>query len=127
MTCKDWKLIAVHNQKGEYGHIHHVNVHNYVTEIYDKNDIQCDLYCFGKYYKASRLKVVGNTLPKISKERYEFKKKLADMYTSQEKTVNKLWHMAYYEDWTLYKRYSEHPEMKKQTATALGVAVNEAQ
>ena len=127
MTCKDWKLIAVHNQKGEYGHIHHVNVHNYVTEIYDKNDIQCDLYCFGKYYKASRLKVVGNTLPKISKERYEFKKKLADMYTSQKKTVDKLWHMAYYEDWTLYKRYSEHPEMKKQTATALGVAVNEAQ
>ena len=98
-----------------------------VTEIYDKNDIQCDLYCFGKYYKASRLKVVGNTLPKISKERYEFKKKLADMYTSQKKTVDKLWHMAYYEDWTLYKRYSEHPEMKKQTATALGVAVNEAQ
>ena len=52
---------------------------------------------------------------------------LADMYTSQKKTVDKLWHMAYYEDWTLYKRYSEHPEMKKQTATALGVAVNEAQ
>ena len=66
-------------------------------------------------------------MPKISKERYEFKKKLADMYTSQKKTVDKLWHMAYYEDWTLYKRYSEHPEMKKQTATALGVAVNEAQ
>ena len=58
---------------------------------------------------------------------WDFKKKLADMYTSQKKTVNKLWHMAYYEDWTLYKRYSEHPEMKKQTATALGVAVNEAQ
>ena len=100
-------------------------MHNYVTEIYDKNNIKCELYCFGKYYKATRIEIVGGSLPKISKERYEFKKKLADMYTSQKKTVDKLWHMAYYENWTLYEPYSEHPEMKNNNATELGVAVNE--
>lgn len=129
MTCKKWKLIAVHNKKGEYGHIHHINVHRYVTDVYDSEDIDCDLYCFGKYYKKSQIDAVKDSIPKISQEQYDFKKKLADMYTSQKKTVDKLWHMAWFEDWTLYKRYSDNPEYDpadKADNNTIGAAINEA-
>lgn len=106
---KDWEQIVVHNQAGEYGHIHHQNVHSIVTEIYDRDNIKSPLYCFGKYYKAVDIDSVKDDLTPISDEEYEFKKNLADMYKSQKKTVKKLWHMARYEMWTEYERYSEHP------------------
>ena len=99
-------------------------MHNYVTEIYDKNNIQCDLYCF-KPSITRHLKVMGNTLPKISRRPQSSRKKACEGIPLKE-NINKLWHMAYYEDWTLYKRYSEHL-VEKIAATALGVAVDEAQ
>lgn len=128
MTCKEWNTIAVHNQKGEYGHTHHINLHGYVTEIYDRDNIGGELYCFGRYYKKSRIEQVKDGIPKMTEERYNFKEKLAGMYTSQQKTISKLWHMAWYEDWALYERFSEHPEFANSAGNDLiGAVANETE
>lgn len=103
---KDWDLIVTHNKDGEYGHAHHKMVHQFVTEIYSKNNISSDLYFFGKYYKKSDLGEAEKNLTKLDDERIGFKEKLAPYYASQEKTVNKLWHMAEYEMWQKYESES---------------------
>ena len=107
MKYKKWDEIVVHNRHGEYGHLHHRNVHAIVTEIYDRNNFDCQLFCFGKYYRKDDIDSVKDKLVPISDKEYEFKKKLADMYVSQKKTVDKLWHMARYEMWTKYEKNSE--------------------
>lgn len=102
MEYKDWELIVTHNEDGEYGHQHHKLVHQFVTDIYEDNEINSDLYYFGKYYKKSELNDSENDLKKLDDERLAFKERLAPYYASQEKTVNKLWHMAEYEMWQKY-------------------------
>lgn len=128
MTYKKWDEIVTHNTNGEYGHIHHQSVHSFVTEIYDRLDIDSELYCFGKYYTKSKIDSVKENLKPISDEEYEFKKNLADIYVSPEGTVEALWHMSRYEMWERYERYSEHPQMKKKTESLNGGtgALNEA-
>lgn len=113
MKFKDWEQITVHNQAGEYGHIHHQNVHSIVTEIYDRNGLPMPLYNFGQYYKASEMDSVKDKLVPLSDEEYDFKCELAEKYTSQKKTLNKLWHIAKYEMWTEYEPYSENPFLKR--------------
>lgn len=108
MEYKDWKLIVTHNKDGEYGHQHHKMVNQFVTDIYENSKINSDLYYFGKYYKKSELNDAENDLKKLDDERLEFKEKLAPHYASQEKTVNKLWHMAEYEMWQKYIPGSEN-------------------
>ena len=112
MKYKKWDEIVTHNQNGEYGHIHHQTIHSLVTEIYDKANIDRPLYCFGKYYRKKDMKKVEKNLVPISDEEYEFKEKLAKNYVSQGKTMKNLWHMARYEMWTEYEKYSEHPSYK---------------
>ena len=64
----------------------------------------------------------------MTEERYNFKEKLAGMYTSQQETISKLWHMAWYEDWTLYERFSEHPEFANSAGNDLiGAVANETE
>lgn len=111
LSYKDWEQVAVHNQNGEYGHIHHINVHRYVTQLYDENEYDFPLYCFGKYYRKAKIDQVKDKLTPISDEEYEFKLKLSKIYVSQENTINGLWHMARYEMWTLYNKYEEHPSV----------------
>ena len=113
MTYKKWDQIVTHNLNGEYGHIHHKSLHAIVTEIYDRDNIQSDLYTFGKYYRKAVINPKKDHLVEITEEQYQFKKKLADMYVSQKNVVKNLWHMSRYEMWTKYEPYSEHPYMKK--------------
>lgn len=113
MKYKKWEQIVVHNQAGEYGHIHHQNVHAITTEIYDRNHMTEPLYFFGQYFKKRDIDKVKNQLVPITEEQYQFKKRLADLYGSQNKTVKKLWHMSRYEMWMPYKPYSEHYAMGK--------------
>lgn len=130
MNFKHWNLIVTHNQNGEYGHIQHQSVHSFVTEIFDSEGIDSTLYCFGKYYTAKRIGAVKSKLTPISAEEYAFKKKLADIYASQGRTVENLWHMARYEEWTEYEKYSEHPQLKykqkQDDNTKNGVIIDEA-
>lgn len=107
IKMKNWEEIVVHNTEGEYGHLHHKNLHFMVTDIYDKYNIKCPLYCFGKYYKNKNIDLYKDKLVPLSDKEYKFKKKLAEMYVSQQKTIQKLWHMSRYEMWTQYERNSE--------------------
>ena len=117
MTYKKWDEIVTHNSNGEYGHVHHQTLHSLVTEIYDRDNIDSELYCFGKYYRKSKIDSVKDKLVPLSEEEYEFKKKLADIYVSQKSTVDSLWHMSRYEMLERYERYTEHPQIKKKTAS----------
>ena len=129
INYKDWDIIVTHNQNGEYGHIQHQEVHSFVTEIYDRSPSNSKMYCFGQYYKLNKIFYVSYKLEPISEEEYLYKKKLADIYTSQGSTINNLWHMANYEMWTEYEKYSEHPQLKyagyEQDAERSGDLVNE--
>lgn len=130
MEYKHWNLIVTHNQNGEYGHIQHQSVHSYVTEIFDRDNIDSSLFCFGKYYTAKRIGAVKKNLTPISDEEYAFKKKLADIYSSQGRTIDNLWHMAEYEEWTEYEKFSEHSQyrykQKEDDNTKNGVIIDEA-
>ena len=54
-----------------------------LSEIYDRDNIGGELYCFGRYYKKSRIEQVKDGIPKMTEERYNFKEKLAGMYTER--------------------------------------------
>lgn len=103
LECQDWELVVTHNQKGEYGHVHHQMTHNMVVSAYEKEHLTVPLYCFGTYYSAERLPEVQEHLPRISDAAWEQKKALLANYHSQERVVENLSHMTPYENWTLYQ------------------------
>ncbi|MCR5149576.1 MAG: PIG-L family deacetylase [Eubacterium sp.] len=113
MECKDWELIVTHNTAGEYGHQHHKYTHKIVTEIYDRNSLKPPLFNFGEYHSKKNLPEFEKDMTKISDKEYEYKCELVKVYASQDKTVNKLYHMLPYEMWTQYEQYSENPQFKK--------------
>lgn len=129
VNYKNWDMIVTHNQHGEYGHIQHQSVHSFVTEVYDRSASNSKFYCFGRYYRAVRMPSVKDKLKPISREEYEYKKKLSELYSSQQEVIKNLWHMSQYEMWTEYKKYSEHPQLKydssKQKSGRIGDLVNE--
>jgi hypothetical protein len=109
MDYKDWELVTTYDVFGEYGHIQHISTHCYVTDVYDSGDFDFPLYSFGKYYTAARIGSVKDELTPISDEEYQFKEYLSKLYASQSKIIDNLWHMARYEMWTEYEKYTEHP------------------
>lgn len=106
LSLKKWKVIATHNPKGEYGHIHHIMTSKIVTDIYKENYLSYDnLYYFGDYYKKSELGNVSDSLTAIDEKNYETKLRIIKkIYTSQDFLMEKFGHMAKYENW---KKYSE--------------------
>ena len=104
LSLKKWKVIATHNPKGEYGHIHHIMTSKIVTDIYKENYLNCDnLYYFGDYYKKSEIGNVSNSLIPISEKDYETKLNIIKkIYTSQDFLMAKFGHMAKYENWNKY-------------------------
>ncbi len=103
MKCKNWDLIVTHNKDGEYGHQHHKYTHSIVTEIYNDNKLEAPLFCFGTYYSKDKLPDHESKMIKMYDKQIEFKNELIKVYESQEKTVQKFWHMSPYEMWTLYE------------------------
>lgn len=104
LAMKDWKLIVTHNEKGEYGHIHHKMTHSIVTNVYENNYLDKDnLYFFGKYYKKENLEEVKDELPEITEENYNKKNDIIyKYYTSQKSVADGLSHMFKYENWDKY-------------------------
>jgi len=43
----DYDVICTHSKKGEYGHVHHMNVHDFVAERLTKNQ-RCLTFGYGK-------------------------------------------------------------------------------
>lgn len=109
LSLKKWKTIVTHNEKGEYGHIHHKMTHNIVTDIYEKNYIDNDnLYFFGKYYKKDKIDEVKDTLSQITEEENNKKTKiLYDYYVSQKSTLDGLQHIFKFENFTKYEKSEE--------------------
>ncbi len=103
LESQDWELVVTHNQKGEYGHIHHRMTHSMVVSAYEKEHLTVPLYFFGTYYSAARLPAVQEQLPRISDEALAQKEALLTNYHSQERVVENLSHMNPYENWTLYR------------------------
>jgi len=102
LDSNDWEVIVTHNEKGEYGHIHHVKTNEIVTNLYDKNEYDSDLYYFGEYYSKSKIGEVESTLIPISLELLEEKEEILKLYESQAKVVEDLSHMNKYEMWKRY-------------------------
>lgn len=99
---KDWETIVTHNERGEYGHQHHIMTHELVTESYLSVKSDAELMFFGKYYKAVDIGAHEKDMERISDERLKYKTELAELYESQSKVVKKLWHMAPYEEFSRY-------------------------
>ena len=102
MDSKHWKLVVTHNQKGEYGHVHHVMTHDIVTAAHDNASDKSigSLYYFGKYYKKDKIGEVSDSLDKLSVEQLKYKEDLLKLYESQSGTIKKLEHMNSFENWT---------------------------
>lgn len=98
LAYKDWKEVVTHNEQGEYGHIHHKKVHQFVTRCFKKSGLKdAKLEYFGKYHGR---KYKGKTI--YSKSEIREKAKVLSLYRSQKRTVKKLSHMNPYENWTTY-------------------------
>ncbi|MEI3323606.1 MAG: PIG-L family deacetylase [Eubacterium sp.] len=98
INYKNWDEIVTHNEKGEYGHIHHIMTHNIVDEACDKTGTGAKVMYFGKYYKKINLPETG--LEKIDEDLLKQKDEISKLYPSQKKTIDKLHHMFPYENWT---------------------------
>lgn len=106
ISYKEWELVVTHNPKGEYGHAHHIMTNNIVTNIM-KDDLD-RLYYFGKYYKASKIGEVEDTLKRIEdKNSIEIKNEMIKQYASQESVTDSLSHMFPYENWECASNYHE--------------------
>ena len=104
ISAYNWKVIVTHNSKGEYGHIHHKILNKIVTNIYDNNDIEGELFYFGKYYNKSKVADLRNNQDKYNPNSINEKKKLIKMYHSQNFIKKMFNHMTDYEDWQKYEK-----------------------
>lgn len=97
INYKDWDEIVTHNEKGEYGHRHHIMTHELVAQACDELNVNARQMYFGTYYKAGEL---PDGLQHIDKKVLKQKKQIAKLYKSQKRTVKKFKHMLPYENWT---------------------------
>lgn len=98
INYKDWDIVVTHNEKGEYGHQHHVMTHSLVNKACEKVKTKAKVMYFGKYYKKKNLP--ENGLEQINSELIQQKDEIAKIYSSQTKMISKLHHMFPYENWT---------------------------
>lgn len=103
ISYKDWNQIVTHNEKGEYGHIHHIMTHEIVANTCDKVDYTGKQYYFGTYYSIDKLSKLSDTEKpqKLSDEIIKLKTENAYLYKSQTRTLEKLKHMIPYEEFQL--------------------------
>ncbi len=93
---KKWDQITVHNPQGEYGHIHHIMLSKYTSEICKEKGVFNKLYYFGKFYK----KIPESLKSNLSKSIVDKKRKMVNMYPSQVEDYNKYWKsMEAHEHW----------------------------
>lgn len=97
LQYKEWELVASHNEKGEYGHQHHVMTHESVAKEYQETGGSARLCWFGTYYVFDK---VPYDLEEMEKSVYNEKREIAKLYKSQRATFRKLYHMMPYEHWT---------------------------
>lgn len=96
LSYKKWDTVVTHNEKGEYGHKHHIMTHEMVNEAFDRLDCKGEQFYFGKYFVVDR---VPDDLERVDKEIFKIKRIIARNYKSQLNTVRKLYHMMPYERW----------------------------
>ncbi len=97
LQYKEWEQVVTHNEKGEYGHQHHIMTHESVAKEYDVTGCQAKLYWFGTYYVVDK---IPYDLSEMDKSVYNEKREIARYYASQRSTFRKLYHMMPYEHWT---------------------------
>lgn len=98
INYKKWDVIVTHNEKGEYGHQHHIMTHNIVDNACEETKTEAKIMYFGKYYK--KIDLPGTDMEQIDDGLLQQKDKIAKNYSSQAKTIEKLHHMFPYENWT---------------------------
>lgn len=104
MELKEWDLIVTHNQKGEYGHEHHISTNKIVTNIYNSYNVKSPLYFFGQYYTKNQFNKLEIKPNKINSETYNIKlNSLIELYATQSFIKEKFNHMFEYEDWIIYE------------------------
>lgn len=97
ITAKKWNFVVTHNNKGEYGHIHHRYINKIVTGIIKSLKIDCSLYCFGKYYTKKEIQNLN--LSQINEEKLKMKREMIKCYHSQIISYFRYRHMYPYENW----------------------------
>lgn len=102
VSRKNWSVIATHNLKGEYGHIHHQMTSAITTDSVKKADLMNHLYYFGTYIKAKNMEKPKNQqylTNQLTGDELEAKLCLTKLYASQNKVMEHLGHMLPYENW----------------------------
>lgn len=94
LSLKKWDKVVTHNPDGEYGHIHHKMVNEMVTDLMIKKKQQDKLFYFEPYFKKSQK---PSYEPTLTKQELKEKEELFSIYSSQQKTINKLKHITSYE------------------------------
>lgn len=100
MDAKHWDFAVTHNPKGEYGHIHHKMTNTLTVQAFNDTHGADKLYFFGDYYKASDIEKAGASV--IPEDIMQKKQELCSIYSSQERTMEKLAHMFPFENWKEY-------------------------
>ncbi len=98
IDSKDWNQIVTHNPNGEYGHIHHKMISQFVTKILQKEDKMNRLMYFGQYTSRKNKQELKKE-KQMSKKEYKEKMQVIKVYTSQKKVMKHLHHMLPYENW----------------------------
>lgn len=105
IKLKNWKKIVTHNPKGEYGHIHHIKTNQIVTDIYNKDNIDSELYFFGDYYTKKNIKNKPESTYKMSTKNLKIKTdKMIKKYKTQKFIKKRFNHIFKYEDWVKYEK-----------------------
>ncbi len=97
LNYKDWESVVTHNEKGEYGHQHHIMTHELEVAAFRQSNCKAQQYFFGKYYKKKDLP--EDLEGKVVNEKLNQKYQLYKIYESQKRTIKKLSHMTPYENW----------------------------
>ena len=104
LSQKKWKEIVTHNEKGEYGHQHHIMTHDIVTSTAKKIKQTGNLYYFGTYYSKKKIGLAKNS---IEEKLLEKKWELIKMFSSQSFVQTRFDHMFPYENFQKYEVKNE--------------------
>ena len=104
INLKEWSTIVTHNPEGEYGHIHHKMINEFVTNLVPNKE---NLYYFGKYHPKSTIAEYYNEMTPIEDKYVKTKKQIIGLYKTQLFIQESFSHMFNFEDWIRANEWSE--------------------
>lgn len=105
LSLKKWKTIVTHNPEGEYGHIHHKTLSMLVTDECIRENMEHELYYFGRYYRPKQL-IKYNVKPTLTPQQANEKRNVIISDYTDRAAVKMFEHMIPYEKFIPYKDWT---------------------